>query len=57
MDYDAVSCPVCERACSTQGTWLWQGHLLASQEDIERVGEAFHKLYRLREQLQEVAAC
>lgn len=57
MDYNAVSCPVCERACGTEGTWLWQGHLLASDEDVERVGEAFHKLYRLRDQLREVPNC
>ena len=51
MDYERVFCPNAEHACRRQGTWLWQGHLLASREEIERVGQAFEKVYQYREDL------
>lgn len=52
LDYAAVSCPVCERVCSTEGCWLPQTLLLGPRADMDAVVAAVVKLSEHRSELQ-----
>jgi hypothetical protein len=51
LDYRNVSLPVCERASSTEGAWLYQSLLLGPRTDMDDIAAAFTKLYDHREEL------
>ena len=56
LDYTKVALPVCDRASSTEGAWLYQSLLLGSKADMDDIASAFEKIYRHRSELAEVAA-
>jgi dTDP-4-amino-4,6-dideoxygalactose transaminase len=56
LDYRTVSCPVAERACASEGCWLYQSVLLGTQADMDDIVRAFQKLYEHRAELTEVVA-
>jgi dTDP-4-amino-4,6-dideoxygalactose transaminase len=43
-DYNKVSLPVCEKACSNEGVWLTQNMLLGEREDMDAIVEAVTKV-------------
>lgn len=49
----ALSCPVTERACSTEGTWMHQSVLLAEPEAMDDIAKA---IFKVRENIQELQA-
>ncbi|MBN2452345.1 MAG: DegT/DnrJ/EryC1/StrS family aminotransferase [Lentisphaeria bacterium] len=48
LDYGAVHCPVCERACGSEGCWLPQSLLLGNRRDMDSVVRAVAKLFEHR---------
>ena len=56
LDYTRVSLPVCDRASSTEGAWLYQSLLLGSKADMDDIAAAFEKIHRHRSELAAVAA-
>jgi dTDP-4-amino-4,6-dideoxygalactose transaminase len=51
LDYARVSCPVCERACSSEACWLTQSLLLGSRRDMEDIVRAVTRIYQQRASL------
>jgi dTDP-4-amino-4,6-dideoxygalactose transaminase len=51
LDYRGVSCPACERACSTEACWLTQNLLLGSTRDMDDIVRAVAKLFEHRHEL------
>jgi dTDP-4-amino-4,6-dideoxygalactose transaminase len=43
-DYDAVRCPVAERACTEEAVWLFQSMLLGSRRDMDDIAAAIRKI-------------
>lgn len=56
LDYTKVSLPVCDRASSSEGAWLYQSLLLGSKADMDDIANAFEKIYEHRSELSAVAA-
>jgi dTDP-4-amino-4,6-dideoxygalactose transaminase len=56
LDYNRVSCPVAERACASEGCWLYQSVLLGSQKDMDDIVAAFAKIHAYRRELPRAAA-
>lgn len=54
LDYRNVSLPVCERASSTEGAWLYQSVLLGTRSDMDDIVAAFARLYEHRAELAEL---
>jgi dTDP-4-amino-4,6-dideoxygalactose transaminase len=53
LNYKAWSgCPVCERACATEGMWIYHSVLLGTEGDMDDVASAFEKVYENRGELQ-----
>jgi len=50
----AARCPVSERACASEGAWLFHSLLLGSETDTGDIADAFRKVWELRSSLQEV---
>ncbi len=46
LDYNRVSCPVCEKASREEGCWLNQNVLLGSEADLDDIVEAIAKVQR-----------
>ena len=55
LDYGSVSCPNCERICSSQGAWLEQSILLGTQADMDDIVRAFEKVHSNRTALGKAA--
>lgn len=51
LDYAAVQCPVCEKACSEEAVWLFQSMLLGDANDVDDIVRAISKVYDHREEL------
>lgn len=50
-DYRTVDCPVTEKACASEGAWLFHTLLLGEEKDIDDIADAFDKLYEHRADL------
>ena len=44
MDYDAVNCPVTERACREEAVWLYQAWLLGGDKETNDIVNAVEKI-------------
>ena len=55
LDYARTSCPVCERICREEGIWLGQRLFLGSRGEMDRMADAFAKLYEQRQALADYA--
>lgn len=55
LDYRKVQCPVCQRICTREGSWLPQSVLLGSRKDMDDVVAAFEKVYEARSHLAQAA--
>lgn len=55
LDYRQVHCPVSERVCTVEGSWLTQNVLLGSTDDLEDVVRAFDKVHQARRKLADLA--
>lgn len=55
LDYTKCDLPVCDRASSTEGAWLYQSLLLGSKSDMDDIATAFEKVYENRAELAEIA--
>lgn len=51
LDYGAVSCPACEKACAGEALWLGQATLLGSRRDMDDIVEAVAKVQSLAAEL------
>ena len=51
LDYKHWSNPVCERACASEGMWIFHSVLLGTREDMDDVATAFQKVYENRGEL------
>ena len=51
LDYRKVSLPVCERASSSEGAWLYQSVLLGPKSDMDDIAAAFEKIHEHRAEL------
>ena len=52
LDYGKVSCPNCERICSTEAAWLEHRLLLGTSQDMDDIVRAFEKVVETRRVLQ-----
>lgn len=52
LDYAAVHCPVCEKACTDEACWLFQPMLLGSRDDMDDIVRAVGKIHDHRGELQ-----
>jgi dTDP-4-amino-4,6-dideoxygalactose transaminase len=50
----AARCPVSERACASEGAWLFHSLLLGTEADTQDIADAFRKVWELRGSLREV---
>jgi dTDP-4-amino-4,6-dideoxygalactose transaminase len=46
VDYTNVSCPVAERACSSEAVWILQHAMLGTKQDMELFADAIRKIQR-----------
>ena len=53
VDYTTVHCEVAERACHTEGWWLYQSALLGTKKDMDDIAAAIEKV---RENVGEIPA-
>lgn len=44
VDYTTVSCPVAEKACSTEAVWILQHAMLGTKDDMEAIARAIVKI-------------
>ncbi|UCH33811.1 MAG: DegT/DnrJ/EryC1/StrS family aminotransferase [Armatimonadota bacterium] len=46
VDYDKVSCPVCEKACADEAVWLYQAWLIGEDHgDVDDIANAIEKIH------------
>jgi len=46
IDYDKVSCPVCEKACAEEAVWLYQAWLIGDRSDMDDIVTGIDKLQK-----------
>ena len=52
--YSQSDCPVCEKACGEEGTWLPQKLLLGTTQEMDNIVRAMEKIYHHRDELVEI---
>jgi dTDP-4-amino-4,6-dideoxygalactose transaminase len=54
MNYSEIVCPVCEKVCFSEGTWLHHSVLLGTKQDMDDIVKAIEKVYNNRKDLSEM---